>query len=93
MSSNTFFRCIIMKHKRKHNKYDIFMIFFFRVFIIMYLKMHYYIKVYNVFFRVFIITYLNNALLDVLFSHFWSQYSPVMNSEVIYVMQLNLHKK
>ena len=32
----------------------------------MYLKMHYYVKVYNIFFRVFIIMYLKNALLDVL---------------------------
>ena len=38
----------------------------------MYLKMHYYIKVYNVFFfLVFIIMYLKNALLDVLFGHIY----------------------
>ena len=54
--------------KSKHYKYDIFIILFC-VFIIMYLKMHYYIKVYN-----FFLCFHNyvNALLDVLFSHFRS---------------------
>ena len=38
----------------------------------MYVKMHYYIKVYNVFFLCFHNYVSENALLDVLFSHFWS---------------------
>ena len=40
MYNNAFFKCIIMKTRKKnHYKYKLYL-FFFHVFIIMYLKMH-----------------------------------------------------
>ena len=48
----------------------------------MYLKMHYYIKVYDVFFLVFIIMYLKNALLEVLFSHFRSHIYSIIRGRI-----------
>ena len=60
-----------MKTQKENIIYNIF----FCVFIIMYLKMHYYIKFIMFFFRVFVIMYLKNALLDMcyflIFSHIY----------------------
>ena len=39
MYNNAFFRCIMMKTQKNNYEYVILM-FFFRIFIIMYLKMH-----------------------------------------------------